>query len=156
MSRLPKSRDTSCTSVMETQCAVNGLGPRGGGWVGTIETQCAVDGLDPRGVLSKLSTFSMMLRCLRPSKSFVVVFGRSVVSSCLQPHGLQHSKHPCPSLSPGVCLKPEIFNYFRLWSKSEVGIPQTIAHIWLLPVFLYRVKKISLLVKKYQKADSLI
>lgn len=35
---------------METQCAVNGLGPRGGGWVGTIETQCAVDGLDPRGV----------------------------------------------------------------------------------------------------------
>ena len=30
----------------------------------------------------------------------------SVTKSCLtlQPCGLQHAKHPCPSLSPGVCL----------------------------------------------------
>ena len=27
----------------------------------------------------------------------------SVVSDSLQPHGLQHAKLPCPSLSPGVC-----------------------------------------------------
>jgi len=27
----------------------------------------------------------------------------SVVSNSLQPHGLQHAKLPCPSLSPGVC-----------------------------------------------------
>ena len=27
----------------------------------------------------------------------------SVVSDSLQPHGLQHTKLPCPSLSPGVC-----------------------------------------------------
>ena len=25
------------------------------------------------------------------------------VSSCLRPHGLQHTRLPCPSLSPGVC-----------------------------------------------------
>ena len=29
--------------------------------------------------------------------------GCSVVSNSFQPHGLQHTTHPCPSLSPGVC-----------------------------------------------------
>ena len=28
---------------------------------------------------------------------------RSVVSDCLPPHGLQHARLPCHSLSPGVC-----------------------------------------------------
>ena len=33
-----------------------------------------------------------------------LLFSRSVVSSSLQPHGLKHTRLPCPSLSPGVCL----------------------------------------------------
>ena len=32
-----------------------------------------------------------------------VQFSHSVVSDSLQPHGLQHTRPPCPSLSPGVC-----------------------------------------------------
>ena len=32
------------------------------------------------------------------------LLSRSVVSDSLQPHGLQHIRLPCPSLSPGVCL----------------------------------------------------
>ena len=32
-----------------------------------------------------------------------LVFRRSVVSDSLQPHGLQHARLPCPSLSPRVC-----------------------------------------------------
>ena len=32
-----------------------------------------------------------------------VQFSRSVVSDSLQPHGLQHSKLPCPSPTPGAC-----------------------------------------------------
>ena len=31
------------------------------------------------------------------------LFSRSVVFNSLQPHGLKHTKLPCPSLSPGVC-----------------------------------------------------
>ena len=31
------------------------------------------------------------------------LFSHSVVSESLQPHGLQHTRPPCPSLSPGVC-----------------------------------------------------
>ena len=31
------------------------------------------------------------------------LFFHSVVSDSLQPHGLQHTKLPCPSLSPEVC-----------------------------------------------------
>ena len=30
-------------------------------------------------------------------------FSRSVVSDSMWPHGLQHARLPCPSLSPGVC-----------------------------------------------------
>ena len=32
----------------------------------------------------------------------LVQFSRSVVSSSLQPHGLQHTRPPCPSPAPGV------------------------------------------------------
>ena len=32
-----------------------------------------------------------------------VQFSRSVVSNCLEPHGLQHSRLPCPSSTPGAC-----------------------------------------------------
>ena len=35
----------------------------------------------------------------------VLLFGQSVVSNSLQPHGLQHTRLPYPSLSPWVCLK---------------------------------------------------
>ena len=34
--------------------------------------------------------------------SFVVV-SHSVISDSMQPHGLQHTRLPCPSLSPRVC-----------------------------------------------------
>ena len=34
---------------------------------------------------------------------FSLLFSYSVVSDSLLPHGLQHTKLPCPSLSPGVC-----------------------------------------------------
>ena len=32
-----------------------------------------------------------------------VQFSRSVIWDSLRPHGLQHARLPCPSLSPGVC-----------------------------------------------------
>ena len=34
---------------------------------------------------------------------FLLFFSLSVVSDSLWPHGLQHARFPCPSLSPGVC-----------------------------------------------------
>ena len=33
----------------------------------------------------------------------MLLFSRSVMSDSLQPHGLQHARLPCPSLSPRVC-----------------------------------------------------
>ena len=32
-----------------------------------------------------------------------VQFSHSVMSNSLRPHGLQHTKLPCPSVTPGVC-----------------------------------------------------
>ena len=37
------------------------------------------------------------------SLSYYLLFSRSVVSSSLWPHGQQHARLPCPSLSPWVC-----------------------------------------------------
>ena len=34
---------------------------------------------------------------------FLLLFRHSVVSDSLWPHGLQHARLPCPSLSSGVC-----------------------------------------------------
>ena len=34
---------------------------------------------------------------------YSVQFSHSVVSDSLRPHGLQHARLPCPSLSPGAC-----------------------------------------------------
>ena len=33
---------------------------------------------------------------------YSVQFSHSIVSDCLQPHGLQHARPPCPSPTPGV------------------------------------------------------
>ena len=33
----------------------------------------------------------------------LLLFSRSVQSDCLQPHGPQHARLPCPSLSLGAC-----------------------------------------------------
>ena len=44
--------------------------------------------------------------CLSPlshtANSHSVQFSHSIVSDSLQPHGLQHSRPPCPSSAPGV------------------------------------------------------
>ena len=37
------------------------------------------------------------------SRESSVQFSHSVMSDSLQPHGLQHSRLPCSSLSPGIC-----------------------------------------------------
>ena len=39
-----------------------------------------------------------------------VHFSRSVMSDFLQPHGLQHPRLPCPSLSPRVCSNSYLLN----------------------------------------------
>ena len=38
-----------------------------------------------------------------PYSHFTVRFSHSVVSDSLRPHGLQHTRLPCPSPTPGAC-----------------------------------------------------
>ena len=37
--------------------------------------------------------------------TYSVQFSHSIMSDSLQPHGLQHSRLPCPSPTPGACSK---------------------------------------------------
>ena len=49
------------------------------------------------GPLTRVSAFTSY--CWR----HLVQFSHSVVSDSLRPHGLQHSRLPCPSPTPGTC-----------------------------------------------------
>ena len=42
--------------------------------------------------------------------SISVQFSHSVVSNSLKPHGLQHSRVPCPSQTPGACSNSCVSN----------------------------------------------
>ena len=48
-----------------------------------------------------------------------VQFSRLVVSDSLQPHGLQHARMPCPSLTPGA--------YSNSWPSSQWCHPPSIS-----------------------------
>ena len=50
-----------------------------------------------------LHMFSLLHFNYTSIKFFKKELFSSVVYDCLQPHGLQHTRPPCPSLSPGVC-----------------------------------------------------
>ena len=60
--------------------------------------------------LNKLSTYGMYFNiqkdiCDKPTGNTIssVQFSRSVMSNYLWPHGLQHTRLPCPSPTPGAC-----------------------------------------------------
>ena len=52
-----------------------------------------------------------------------VQFSRSVVSDSLQPHGLQHSRPPSPSPTPGVCSHSCPLSWWRPATTSSSVIP---------------------------------
>ena len=45
----------------------------------------------------------LSFNCPDESRNPLLLFSRSVVSDSLRPHGLQHARLPCLSLSPRVC-----------------------------------------------------
>ena len=52
----------------------------------------------PQSGAYRLRTFHIPGHCLH-----LLLFSRSVMSCCLQPHGLQHARPPCPSPTPKAC-----------------------------------------------------
>ena len=80
-----------------------------------------------------------------------LLFSCKVMSSSLWPHGLQHTRLPCPSLSPGVCLNscplnqwcsltilsschclfllPSVFPSIRVFSNELVGSSHQVSRV---------------------------
>ena len=91
-------------------------------------------------------TRSKMVEDLTSSKSWassyvhcntLLLFSLQVMSDSSRPHGLQHARHPCPSLSPGVCpsscllnqwYHPTISSFVTLNTFSSV---QSLSCVWL-------------------------
>ena len=53
--------------------------------------------------LAKWNTLPPMKKSHAARIHYSAEFSHSVVSDSLQPHGLQHARLPCPSLSPRIC-----------------------------------------------------
>ena len=83
------------------------------GWGNILFDDCISKGLLP-GLQERHAWFVKL----------AVQFSRSVMSSFLQPHGLQHTRLPCPSSIPGACSNscPWSRWWYRTISSSVVLI----------------------------------
>ena len=66
------------------------------------------------------------------SQAFLFLFSCSVMSDSLKPHGLQHARLPCPSLSPGDCSKSHPLSQWCHPTISSSVIPFS-SHLQFLP-----------------------
>ena len=53
----------------------------------------------------------------------MILFSPSVMSNSLWPHGLQHTRLPCPSPSPGACLKSRPLSQWYHPTISTSAVP---------------------------------
>ena len=67
----------------------------------------------------------MYFSLLSNSYYFSVQFSRSVVSSSLCSHGLQHAMLPCPSPTPGACSNSCPWNWWCHPSSSGIMMPDS-------------------------------
>ena len=102
-------------------------------WILFKNTSCSI--YNPK-MLFKFKSFIIIEIWL----TMLLLFSHSVMSNSLQPYGLQHTRLPCPSLSPRVCsnschwvsdaiesshplsppfLLPSIFPSIRMFSKES-------------------------------------
>ena len=69
-------------------------------WLICVHTRITLDPI--HHLISRLS-FETASLTLGPFYILLRLFSCSVLSDCLAHHGLQHTRLPCPSLSPRVC-----------------------------------------------------
>ena len=68
----------------------------------------------------------------------VLLFSRSVASDSLRPHGLQHTRLPCPSLSPGICSNSCPLSWWCYLTISSSADP-----LLLLPSIFHSIRVFS-------------
>ena len=72
-----------------------------------------------------------------------IQFSLSVMSDSLGPHESQHSRHPCPSPTPGVhsnsCpLESDCYTFTSTQSFADYFLIQVITECWEFPVLCHR------------------
>ena len=59
--------------------------------------------------------------CAKGTIKCLLLFSRSVVSASLWPHGLQHARLPCLSLSPVVCSNSWTLSQWCHWVSDTIS-----------------------------------
>ena len=70
-----------------------------------------------------MARFGFLLLLLWLNSRISVQLSHSVVSDTLLPHGLQHSRPPCPSSTPGACSNSCPLNWWCHPTSSSSVIP---------------------------------
>ena len=68
-------------------------------------------GIYNRNILSSL--VSRTVSFISPTLLLLLLFSQPVVSNSLRHHGLQHTRPPCPSPSPEICLSSRLLHRWR-------------------------------------------
>ena len=61
--------------------------------------------------------------CMAEAITILWLFSCSVLSDCLQPHGLQHAWLPCPSLTPRACSNSCLLSWWCHPTISSSVVP---------------------------------
>ena len=75
------------------------------------------------GMVWLISFYFLCKYCRLLLCSYHVVVSHSVVSDSLWPHVLQHTRFPCPSLSPGICSNSlPLSRWCHIYISSSVAL----------------------------------
>ena len=66
---------------------------------------------------------NLIIKILWTVPVFSLLFSRSVMSNSVQSHGLQHTRPPCPSLSPRVCSNSSPLSWWCHPTISSSVVP---------------------------------
>ena len=71
-----------------------------------FDTHIICERISPIELINMSVTFYVFTLLVKTLLFYFLLFSYSVVSDSLRPHGLQHTRLPCPSPSPGACSNP--------------------------------------------------
>ena len=95
--------------------------------------------------------------CLSLKPISLVHFSHSVMSNSLRPHGLQHSRLPCPSLSPWVCSNSCPLNWWchPTTSSSVTSFSFNLSHLFQWVSSSHQVAKVLEFQLQHQSFQSI-
>ena len=114
-----KQRGVGPTSALQRP----GLQEDGSGESRLGSSSCLTGGFTVLRRWQRLWLFRVIYKPLPLLLEMLLLFSHSVVSSSFRPHGLQHTRPPCPSPNPGTCWNARLLSRWCHPTISSSVVP---------------------------------